>query len=56
MICTGPMAIQTRKDERASLSPYWLCIILLPLMPNTLKPPYVTDTFLSLCHICTHMN
>jgi len=25
-------------------------------IPNTLTPPYVTDTFLSLCHISTHMN
>ena len=24
--------------------------------PNTLKPPYVTDTHLSLCHISIHMN
>ena len=25
-------------------------------MPNTLTPPYVTDTFLSLCHINIYMN
>ena len=24
--------------------------------PKTLKPPYVTDKFLSLCHITIHMN
>jgi hypothetical protein len=26
------------------------------LMPNTLKLPYVKDTFLSQCHISIHMN
>jgi len=26
------------------------------LMSNPLKPPCVTDTFLSLCHISIHMN
>jgi len=25
-------------------------------IPHTLTPPYVTNTFLSLCHISIHMN
>jgi hypothetical protein len=55
-ICTGPMEISIRMTPSVVSAPTGCGKSSYLFAPNTLKPPYITDTFLSLCHFSIHMN